>query len=273
MNSGRRISPRSFLCLTLLVAALLIFSTVSLVFAQSKTTAHAPAPSRIKADAPAKSVAPPADNEYSKKIKEYTTETYFMTELVDHLPMSDKVPSPDKVLGYIVGTPNKLTYSKDLYRYYRELARTQQRACACSPRRRNRKKAKNKSWWRSATKRCSPSSIATKRSRRSLPTRARSTETEAQSLIGEGKVFYWASGSIHSPETGSPEMLMELAYRLAVEESPFIQAIRKNVIVLITPVLEVDGRDMMVDLYNYRKANPGKNCAGAGLLGQVCRAR
>jgi len=54
-------------------------------------------------------------------------------------------------------------------------------------------------------------------------------------------------------------MLMELAYRLAVEESPFIQAIRKNVIVLITPVLEVDGHDMMVDTYNYRKANPGKN--------------
>ena len=37
--------------------------------------------------------------------------------------MSDKVPSPDKVLGYVVGTPNKLTYSKDLYRYYRELAK------------------------------------------------------------------------------------------------------------------------------------------------------
>ena len=40
--------------------------------------------------------------------------------------------------------------------------------------------------------------------------------------------FYWLSGSIHSPETGSPEMLMELAYRLAVEESPHVQAIRKN---------------------------------------------
>jgi hypothetical protein len=85
------------------------------------------------------------------------------------------------------------------------------------------------------------------------------TDAEAEQLIGEGKAFYWASGSIHSPETGSPEMLMELAYRLAVEESPFIQAIRKNVIVLITPALEVDGRDIMVDTYNYRKANPDKN--------------
>ena len=28
---------------------------------------------------------------------------------------------------------------------------------------------------------------------------------------------------------------------------------------MITPTLEVDGRDRMVDLYNYRKANPDKN--------------
>ncbi len=77
-------------------------------------------------------------------------------------------------------------------------------------------------------------------------------------MIEEGLPFYWASGSIHSPETGSPEMLMELAYRLAVEESPLVQNIRKNSIVLITPASEVDGRDREVDVYNYRKANPDK---------------
>ena len=67
------------------------------------------------------------NNDYTKRIREYTTEPYFMTELVDHLPLSDKVPSPDKVLGYVVGTPNKLTYTKDLYRYYRELAKSSPR--------------------------------------------------------------------------------------------------------------------------------------------------
>src|SRR5260370_12775858 len=91
-----------------------------------------------------------------------------------------------------------------------------------------------------------------------LEDRRKVTDAEAEQLIGEGKALYWASGSIHSPETGSCEMLMELAYRLAVEESPFIQAIRKNVIVLITPALEVDRRDRMVDTYNHRKPNPNK---------------
>jgi hypothetical protein len=195
---------------------------------------------------------------YAEKIKEFTTEPYFMTELVDHLPISDRVPSPDKVLGYVVGTPNKLTYTKDLYRFYRELAKASPRVRLFSaPERSEQGKeqilvavgdeallAKLDRYKEITARLADP---------RKLP------EAEAQSLIGEGKVFYWASGSIHSPETGSPEMLMELAYRLAVEESPFIQAIRKNVIVLISPVVEVDGRDNMVDVYNYRKANPGKN--------------
>src|SRR5678816_1113571 len=41
----------------------------------------------------------PLDTAYGAKIAQYTTEKYFMTELVDHLPASDKIPSPEKVLG------------------------------------------------------------------------------------------------------------------------------------------------------------------------------
>ena len=39
------------------------------------------------------------DEAYTAKIREYTTEPFFLTELVDHLPGSDRVPSPAKVLG------------------------------------------------------------------------------------------------------------------------------------------------------------------------------
>lgn len=201
---------------------------------------------------------PASDNAYTKKIQEYTTEPYFMTELVDHLPLSDKVPSPDKVLGYPIGTPNKLTYSKDIYRYYGELAKASPRVLVFSAPERS-EEGKEQILVAVGDEDSLAKLDRYKEITARLADPRKVTESEAQILIGEGKVFYWASGSIHSPETGSPEMLMELAYRLAVEESPFIQAIRKNVIVLITPVLEVDGRDKMVDVYNYRKANPGKN--------------
>lgn len=197
------------------------------------------------------------DRAYTAHIREYTTAPYFLTELVDHLPASATVPSPDKVLGYVIGTPGKLTYTKDIYRYFRALERASPRVrvfVAPEKSEEGREQllvlvsdqenlARLDRYKEITAKLADPRQI---------------TEAEAEKLIAEGKPFYWASGAIHSPETGSPEMLMELAYRLAVEETPFIQTIRRNLIVMITPVLEVDGRDKMVDVYNYRKANPDK---------------
>ena len=84
------------------------------------------------------------------------------------------------------------------------------------------------------------------------------TDAQAKSLIGTAKPIYWLTGSIHVSETGSPEMLMELAYRLAVDESPYIRNIRDHVITMITPIVEVDGRDRIVDLYEWKKAHPGQ---------------
>ena len=52
---------------------------------------------------------------------------------------------------------------------------------------------------------------------------------------------------------------MELAYRLAVDESPYVRNIRDNVITLITPIVEVDGRDRVVDLFNWHMAHPGRD--------------
>lgn len=258
MNSRRFRCGICAVVLSLVAAAFLFqFSTgVSAQKTPKPKTAHPPAAADKKTVAP--TTTSPNNAEYGAKVKENTTESYFMTELVDHLPASDKVPSPDKVLGYTVGAPGHLTYTKDQYRYYRELEKTTPRVRTfVAPEKSEEGKeqllvavgdeaalAKLDRYKAITAKLADPRGI---------------TDAEAETLISEGKAFYWASGSIHSTETGSPEMLMELAYRLAVEETPFIQAIRKNVIVLITPALEVDGRDRMVDSYNYRKANPGKN--------------
>ncbi|HEU4767960.1 MAG TPA: M14 family zinc carboxypeptidase, partial [Pyrinomonadaceae bacterium] len=254
-------APRSlFLFLSLLVSAVSVFAQTEARNAATDGSGGAPA------SAPAKSTAvnpkyttpkSPLDTAYGAKIAEYTTEKYFMTELVDHLPLSDKVPSPEKILGYAIGTPNKLTYTKDLHRYFRALAGASPRVrVLVAP-------EKSEEGREQLLVLVSDEANLAKLDRykeitAKLGDPRKISETEAHTLIAEGKPFYWASGSIHSPETGSPEMLMELAYRLAVEDSQFIEDIRKNMIVMITPALEVDGRDRMVDLYNYRKANPGK---------------
>ncbi len=196
------------------------------------------------------------DEEYGKKIHEYTTEPFFTTTLVDHLPASATVPSPDKILGHIVGAPGYLTYSKDIYRYYDALAKASPRVKVY----RVGKSEEGRDFLLVAVS--DEANIAQLDHLRDITAKLadprKITDADAQQLISVGKPFYWASGSIHSPETGSPEMLMELAYRLAVEDSPFIDNIRKNAIFLITPVVEVDGHDRVVDSWNYKKANPDK---------------
>ena len=53
-------------------------------------------------------------------------------------------------------------------------------------------------------------------------------DAEADKLVDQSVPVYYITGTIHSPETGSPTALMELVYRLAVDESPYIQKIRKH---------------------------------------------
>lgn len=196
------------------------------------------------------------DAEYTAKIREYTTEPYLMTPLVDHLPASETVPTPDKILGYVIGTPDKLTHTADIYKYYRALAQASPRVRVFT----TGKSEEGRDFMLVAVS--DEANIAALDKYRDITAQLadprKTPAAQAEQLVAAGKPFYWLSGSIHSPETGSPEMLMELAYRLAVEDSPQIEQIRKNVIVLITPVLEVDGRDREVDLYNWEKANPGK---------------
>jgi len=53
----------------------------------------------------------PIDAEYTAKIKEYTTQPFFTSPLVDYLPASKTVPTPKAVLGDVAGAPGKLPYA------------------------------------------------------------------------------------------------------------------------------------------------------------------
>ena len=207
---------------------------------------------------PAAAVTPAqkVDEAYTKKILDSTPDKRILTELVDHMPLpaDPKVPSPLKFLGYVPGENNTVTYYKDIVRYLEALQ-------AASPR------VKMWSIGKSEEGRDMVAvAIADEATIRNLQrykditaqlTDPRQTNDEAaKQLIATGKPIYWATGSIHSGETGSVEMLMELAYRLAIEESPFIQQIRNNVIFVLTPTTEVDGHDRQVD--NQRAVRAGQ---------------
>jgi hypothetical protein len=66
--------------------------------------------------------AQPQDEEFAKVVAGWTTQPYYSSPLVDHLPKVKGIPSPKDVLGYHIGAPAKLTYYADILRYYRALA-------------------------------------------------------------------------------------------------------------------------------------------------------
>jgi hypothetical protein len=207
---------------------------------------------------PGRDANQPADEEYTRKIREYTTETYFNSPLTDYLPASKSVPTPKAVLGDIAGAPGILPYSQEVYRYMRMLE-------AASPRVKVFSIGKSEEGREMiAVAVASERLIAQLEQNRARlaqladPRKINFDEDTAERLVAASTPIYYITGTIHSSETGAPTALMELAYRLAVDESAFIKSIRENVITLITPIVEVDGRDRMVDIYRWHLANPGK---------------
>ena len=212
----------------------------------------------ISATRPGRDPRQPIDEEYTRKIKEYTTEPFFLSPLVDYLPASATVPTPKAVLGDIAGARNNLPYSKEVYTYMRMLAKATPRvkvysigtteegremiAVAVASDSLMANLEQNKA---NLAKLADPRSIGM-------------DDGEAARLVTQTTPVYYITGTIHSPESGAPTALMELAYRLAVDESPYVKNIRDHLITLITPIVEVDGRDREVDLFRWHMAHPGE---------------
>jgi hypothetical protein len=198
------------------------------------------------------------DQEYTKKIHDYTTDPSFLSPLIDYLPASKTVPTPEKVLGDVSGAPNMLPYAGDVYKYFRLLAASSPRVQVFT----NGHTEEGREMIAAAIADESLLKGAKENGERLAqlvdPRTIGLDDTKAKPLIDASYPVYYITGTIHSTETGAPTALMELACRLAVDDSPYIKYIRSHMIVLITPVVEVDGRDRMVDIYKWHRANPGK---------------
>src|SRR6185369_452146 len=196
--------------------------------------------------------------EYTKKIAEYTTEKFFNSPLTNYLPSSPNVPTPKAVLGDVAGAPGILPYSTDVYCYMRMLEKASPRVKVFSIGKTEEGREMIAVAVASEKLLASLDENRARLEKLADPRTIRLDDNEAEKLIAATTPIYYITGTIHSPETGAPTALMELAYRLAVDESTYIKAIRDGVITLITPIVEVDGRDRQVDIYNWHLAHPNQ---------------
>src|SRR5690348_1838814 len=171
--------------------------------------------------APARDPKQPVDAAYTEKIHKYTTRPYFSSPLVDYLPASKTVPTPQAVLGDISGAPGILPYAEDVYKYMRLLEKATPRVKVFSI----GKTEEGREMIAVAVS--SPENLKNLDENRARlakladPRTIKLEDAEADKLVAQAVPVYYITGTIHSPETGAPTALMELAYRLAVDDSPY----------------------------------------------------
>jgi len=198
-----------------------------------------------------------------EEIAKATTESRFLSPWVAYLPASGTVPSPRAFWGRIPGAPGELVDSAKAYAYARALA-------AASPRVRvftmgRSEEGRDIILLAIADEKGIASLDALKSANAALADPRTIDGAAADRLIADSRPFYYFNAGLHSDETGSTESILELAYRLAVSEQPMIRRIRENMVVLINPICNPDGRDKQVEwFYRFLKGKTDRDTLPRG---------
>jgi hypothetical protein len=190
----------------------------------------------------------------SEAIARDTTERRFLSPWVSYLPASDKVPSPLRFFKRIPGASGELVNSAQAYSYLNALAAT-------SPRVRvftigKSEEGRDIMMIAVADEAGIRDLERLKAATAALADPRKTDQKAAEALIASSRPIYYFNAVLHADETGSTEAMLELAYRLAVSEQPMIRRMREQLIVLINPISNPDGRDKVVDwFYRYLKGH------------------
>jgi hypothetical protein len=193
------------------------------------------------------------DTVSTRQILSWTTMREYTSPLVDHIPDHPTVVSPTRHFGFPIGRPGHLHRTADVHGYMEALA-------ASSPR--------VQLDWLGATEdgqrivvvqigseanlaRLEEVRLAMQR----LSDPRNTSQEEARRIIREMPLIYTFFAGLHSTETGPPEMVMEMAYRLAVSSDPRLRAVQDSTIVFIVPVAEPTGRDRVVEWHRRHNAD------------------
>jgi hypothetical protein len=75
------------------------------------------------------------------------------------------------------------------------------------------------------------------------------TDVQARQLAKEGKAIVWIDAGIHATEVAPVQSTPLLAHKVVTEETEEMRRIREDVILLLMPVMNPDGMDMVAEWY------------------------
>ena len=159
-----------------------------------------------------------------------------------------EISSPEDVLGFPAGADYKLAHWESITDYLKKLAEGSDRVIL-----ENRGKTTEGHDF-ALVLISSPENLANREHFKAIQgkladPRGRNA-SELEQLCREGKAVVLINCNLHSTEIASSQMSMELAFRLATENTQQIQEILENVIILLIPSSNPDGLNMVIDWYN-----------------------
>ena len=164
-----------------------------------------------------------------------------------------QVPHPADVFGFTPGDDYKLATYDQMLEYYKQLDaasdRVQMREIGISVLGKpllllfisSEENMKRLDHWRNIAEQLA---------------RARVSDETAQELIEEGKSIVWIDGGLHATEVAHAQMTTLLAHKIVTEETWEMQRIRQNTILLLMPVMNPDGLDIVASWYKRNLGTP-----------------
>ena len=179
--------------------------------------------------------------------------TLFILLIIFNTNSTAQVPHPSDVFGFTPGDDYKLATYDQMLEYYKQLDaasdRVQMREIGTSVLGKpllllfisSAENMQHLERWRSIAEQLA---------------RARIDEDTSQKLIEEGKSIVWIDGGLHATEVAHAQMTTLLAHKVATEETREMQRIRENTILLLMPVMNPDGLDIVAAWYKRNLGTP-----------------
>jgi hypothetical protein len=163
------------------------------------------------------------------------------------------VPTPTDHLGFAPGTDYKLANTQQIFSYFHKLAASSDRIRFVE----FGKTTMGKPMY--AAFLSAPENLKQLDRYRDLNRRmalGQASLDEARRIAADAKAVVWIDSGLHASEVAPAQHAPELAWRLVTGDTPEIEDIRRNVILIQIPVINPDGLDWIAEWYGKNVGTP-----------------
>lgn len=163
----------------------------------------------------------------------------------DGLRYSDAIPSPEDVLGYPIG--GRFTFHHDVIRYCRAVAEASDRVTMSHYGTSHAGRSLHTIFVTSPANHARLDEILANNLMLSDPS---TSDGDARRIIASNPAIVWHSYNVHGNEASGSEAAMQVLYTMAACQNQEILDVLENVVFVIDPMVNPDGRDRYVGWYN-----------------------